>query len=43
MNSSEVFLMGPVSNIGITPMGRSNPSTTSCPKSEGGALFSIKK
>jgi hypothetical protein len=30
MPTSEVFLMGPVSNIGITPMGRSNPSTTSC-------------
>jgi predicted RNA-binding protein (virulence factor B family) len=30
MNASEAFLMGPVSNIGITPMGRSNPSTTSC-------------
>jgi hypothetical protein len=30
MNASEAFFMGPVSNIGITPMGRSNPSTTSC-------------
>jgi hypothetical protein len=30
MHSSEVFWMGPVSNIGITPMGWSNPPTTSC-------------
>jgi hypothetical protein len=30
MNASEAFLMSPVSNIGTTPMGRSNPSTTSC-------------
>ncbi len=30
MNASEAFWMGPVINIGTTPMGRSNPSTTSC-------------
>jgi hypothetical protein len=30
MNASEAFSMGSVSNIGITPMGWSNPSTTSC-------------
>ena len=30
MNSSEAFPMDSVSNIGTTPMGRSNPSTTSC-------------
>jgi hypothetical protein len=30
MNASEAFWMGPVSNIDFAPMGRSNPSTTSC-------------